>query len=333
MNMRKFIRLMLCLGGLLTALTPWDSLAQRQDVPARIALKDHSGAIDVLLTGRRGSVLHARLGENATGSITYEVADVRRLTIAIPQEALRHAEAAAAAGNIGDAVRRMRVVIQPIIPYLDLPVEGAIAPALRYAEFLRREKSWAAAISVYRSLNGNPDRAIREQAVGWLAYCHVRNQQAKEAQSFLDTFKVEDPRHAGFIPGTIAASYVKASVGDDEAALDLAARAASLSRIDHELYPEAVFLAAGSYLRLSEKAAAQPVLKDVVIKKTGSEEPPPPAMLPVEFLEVASNLYQRIVQLFPSSSFSADAAQQLEVIRKSGEQNSSSLTTESGVLP
>ncbi|HMP91072.1 MAG TPA: hypothetical protein PJ991_12785 [Kiritimatiellia bacterium] len=306
---------------------------QRQDVPARIALKDTAGAIDVLLTGRRGQIIHARLGENAPGTITYDAGDIRRMLITLPQDAIRQAESSAAAGNTSEAVRRMRAVIQPVIPYLDLPVEGVVDQAFRYAEFLRRERSWAAAISVYRALNGNPDATVRQQATGWLAYCHVRNQENKEAQDILSTLQVEDPRHAGFIPANVAGAWLKLTANDEEGALDLAARATSLARIDHELYPESVFVSAMAYARFSDKLSEKPSQKEVVLRRSGDEEAPMPAVTADECRDVAIRQFTRLVELFPSSPFSADATKQLETLQKNDESTPTTPLNESGATP
>lgn len=330
--LQQFFLTSALVATLLSVLVP-TTFAQRQDVPARIALKDAGGATDVLLTGRRGNVIHARLGEQTAGSITYEAGDIRRMSLSLSQEAIRQAEAAAFAGNINEAVRRMRSVVQPIIPYLDLPVEGVVDAAFRYGELLRRERSWGTAISVYRALNGNPDAATRQQAVGWLAYCHMRNQEVQEARDIVKGFNVDDPGHAGFVPGTLALALLKMADRDDEGALDLAARASALARIDHELYPEAVFHAAGAYMRMSEHVTRQPDRKEVVLKKTSDVEVNLPAVSSEECREVASNLFTRLTQLFPSSPFAADAAIQIEIIRQMGENTSPPAATESGVTP
>lgn len=307
--------------------------AQRNEIPARIAMKSLPGAIDILLTGRRGDTLHARLGDDVGGSITYDVSDVKRLALKLPPELILDAELAAAAGNTAEAVRIMRGVMQPVLPYLDLPVNGAINHALDYAAWLRREKSWAAALTVYRALNENPDADIRQQAVGWLAYCHARNQQFKEASELLASFTVDDPRHAGFIPGTLAAAMVKAAGKDDAGSLDHAARAASLSRIDHELYPETMALAAAAYQRLAATAVLIEERPHVVLKKAGQEDPPPPAMTAGEFTGVATNLYAQITTLFPSSPYAAEAAKQLEVMLAANATNQPTERSESGVTP
>jgi hypothetical protein len=307
--------------------------AQRNEIPARIAMKNMPGATDILLTGRRGDTLHARLGDAVGGSITYDVGDLKRLVLKLPADPIRDAEIAAATGNTAEAVRIMRGVVLPALPYLDLPVDGVIPHALNYAAWLRREKAWAAALTVYRALNENPDAEIHQQAVGWLAYCHARNQQFKEANDLLATFTVDDPRHAGFIPGTLAAAMVKAADKDDTGSLDLAARAASLSRIDHELYPEAVFLAASAYQRLAATAALTEERPNVVLTKPGQETPPPAAMTADEFIGVASNLYTQITTLFPSSPFSADAAKQRDIILSAHVTNLPPATIESGETP
>ena len=319
---------------IIVLLLPGLAEAQRNEIPARIAMKSLPGATDILLTGRRGDTLYARLNnEAAGGSITYEVDDLKRLALRLPPEPIRDAEIAAASGNTAEAVRIMRSVVQPAVPYLDLPVDGVIPHALTYAAWLRRENAWAAALSVYRALYGNPDADIRQQAVGWLAYCHARNQQFKEAEELLATFTVDDPRHAGFIPGTLAAAMVKAAAKDDAAALDLAARAASLARIDHELYPEAIHLSASAYQRLAASAALVEERPNVVLKKAGQDEPPPPAMTAGEFIGVSSNLYQHLATLFPSSPFTADATNQLERLRAAAATNQPSALPVSGVTP
>ena len=308
--MKRFIIHLLPVVGLL--LLPGLAEAQRNEIPARIAMKSLPGATDILLTGRRGDTLYARLNnEAAGGSITYEVADLKRLALRLPPERIRDAEIAAASGNTAEAVRIMRSVVQPAVPYLDLPVDGVIPHALTYAAWLRRENAWAAALSVYRALYGNPDADIRQQAVGWLAYCHARNQQFKEAEELLATFTVDDPRHAGFIPGTLAAAMVKAAAKDDAASLDLAARAASL---------------AASATLVEERP-------NVVLKKAGQDEPPPPAMTAGEFIGVASNLYQHLATLFPSSPFTADATNQLERLRAAAATNQPSVLPVPGVTP
>jgi len=309
------------------------AMAQRNEIPARIAMKSLPGATDILLTGRRGDTLHARLGDAVGGSITYDVGDVKHLAMKLPADPIRDAEIAAATGNTAEAVRIMRGVMQPVLPYLDLPVNGAMDHALNYAAWLRREKSWAAALTVYRALNDNPDTDIRQQAIGWLAYCHARNQQFKEANDLLATFTVDDPRHAGFIPGTLAAAMVKAADKDDAGSLDHAARAASLSRIDHELYPEAMYLAAAAYQRLAATAALVEERPNIVLTKAGQETPPPSAMSADEFTGVASNLYSQITTLFPSSPYASQAAKQLEIILSTTATNQPKERIQSGVTP
>jgi tetratricopeptide (TPR) repeat protein len=304
--------------------------AQRNDVPARINLKDSSSSIEMVLTGRRGDTLYARLPDNATGSITYKADEIQRLDITLSSDVIRQAEGLAAEGKIDEAVKVMRSAIQPVVPYLDMPTTGIFDPALRYAALLRAEKSWAAAISVYRAMYGNADPGIQQQAAGWLAYCHVRNQQPKEAQEYLNVFTEEDPRHPGFVPGKLARSILASASGDPAEALDVAARVAALSRIDHELYPEAVFQSAGAYLRMSEIVPDQAPPGNVVLKKSGDEEPVLPAMLSGELLTVSSNLYGRIVQFFPASPYAAEATRQLDVISKRSGEKSSDTSVQSG---
>jgi len=311
-------------------LLPSGLYAQRNDVPARIILKNHSNSIEMVLTGRRGDTLYARLPDNGTGSITYKTDEIQRLDITLPSDVMRQAEELAAEGKIDEAVKVMRSVIQPVVPYLELPTTGILDPALRYAALLRAEKSWSAAISVYRAMYGNADPGIQQQAAGWLAYCHVRNQQPKEAQEYLNVFTEEDPRHPGFVPGKLARSILAANSGDPDEALDVAARVAALSRIDHELYPEAVFQSAGAYLRMSEIVPDQAPSGNVVLKKSGDEEPVLPAMLSGELLSVSSNLYGRIVQFFPASTYATEATRQLEIISKRSGEKTSETSVQSG---
>ncbi len=312
---------------------PGIAIAQRNEIPARVAMKDASGQPEVLLTGRRNDTLYARLADGAGGSITYQVSDIKRITLRLSAENIGRAEAAAASGNTTEAVRIMRGVIQPAAPYLDLPVDGVIPHAVRYAEWLRREKAWSAALSIYRAMSANPDQAVRDQAAGWMAYCHARSQQFKEAQELLASFTVDDPRKDGFMPGMLAGAMVKAQSGDDAGALDLAARAAALSRIDHELYPEAVFLAGNAYQRLATMTGLEEKRPDVILRKASDESRPVAPMTAAEFTGVATNMYAHMTNYFPASPFAAEAAKKLDDILKAAATNQPSAPPSTGAIP
>lgn len=319
---------------LLALALPWPSLAQtRGDIPARIALKEQSGIADVLLTGRRGNTLYARLNAEATGSITYDARDVKRIAVSLPGDDLRQAEIAAASGQTQEVVRLLRAAVRPVLPFLDLPIDGAIEPALLYAKFLRAEKLWAEAASVYKAMHGNADAAISQQAVGWLAYCFARNLQTKEAREWIDLFVEEHPGNPGFVPAMLAESMLMAGEGRDEEALDLAARASALARIDNELYPESIYLSADAYYRMSRKKVEAGRTSDIVLSKGDKEQPPPPPMSPEEYLAVATNQFNRVLTYFPSSTFAALAGAQLKAIEQEIETTQKSDQPESGDKP
>lgn len=285
--------------------------AQRTELPVRIALKNLPGASDIVLTARRGDTLHARLNDATGGSITYEIADVRRLAFALPADTIDRAETAAATGNTGEAIRQMRGVITPALPYLDLPTDGVVPHAFTYAGWLRRENAWTAALTVYRAMTNHVDPATREHALGWLAYGYARNQQPNEARAALDGLAIDDPRHDGFMPAALASVIVAATDTNDTRTIDLAARATALARIDHELYPESLYRTAAAYHRLAATAALDEAHPPVVLRKAGEEPPPTPPLNATELTTAASNLYQRVTTLFPSSPFAADAAREL----------------------
>jgi hypothetical protein len=285
--------------------------AQRTDLPARIALKNLPGATDVVLTARRGDTLHARLDDASGGSITYEVDDLRRIAFVLPAEAITRAEAAAAAGNTAEAARQLRGVITPTLPYLDLPTDGVVPYAFTYAGWLRRENAWTAALAVYRAMTNHAEQAIREQALGWLAYGFARNQQPNEARAALDGLVIDDPRHDGFMPAALASVIVAAADTNDSRTIDLAARATALARIDHELYPESLYRTAAAYHRLAATAALDEAHPPVVLRKAGEEPPPTPPLNAAELTTAASNLYERVTTLFPSSPFATDAARDI----------------------
>jgi tetratricopeptide (TPR) repeat protein len=304
-------------GILIGLLAASPALAQRSDLPVRIALKNQRGASEVVLTGRSGDTLTARISES--GSVTYQAPDVRLIAFRLPEPAISRAEAAAAEGNIGEAVRIMRSVVQPVIPYLDLPVDGVIGPAFRYAEFLRREKSWAAALSLYRAMQGSADVELQQHAIAWIAYCLARNLQFAEARDMANLFGDQDPRHPGFVPASLALALAEAHDNRPEGALDYAARASALSRLDHELYPEALLLTANAYQAMAGLVAHMPIPSKVALKKSSEVAPPAPPMPPEDFLAVAVQQYQRLVDLFPSSVHVAEAAKQIEKINKAAE--------------
>jgi len=285
--------------------------AQRAELPARIALKNLPGATDIVLTARRGNTLHARLNDATGGSITYEIADVRRLAFVLPADAIQRAEAAAASGNTAEAARQLRGVITPTLPYLDLPTDGVVPYAFTYAGWLRRDNAWTAALSVYRAMTNHAEQAIREQALGWLAYGFARNQQPNEARTALDGLVIDDPRHDGFMPAALATVIVASADTNDTRTIDLAARATALARIDHELYPESLYRTAVAYHRLAATAAFDETHPPVVLRKAGEEPPPTPPLNAMELTAAASNLYQRVSTLFPSSPFATEAAREI----------------------
>lgn len=306
------------LVSLLIAASAWavamPSFAQRNEIPARVALRDQGGAVEVILTGRRDNTIYARLRDAATGNITYEAADIKRIAVRMPDDELSRAEALAAVDRGEEALAVARNAVRPVVPYLDLPIDGAVEPAMRYAALARGEKAWAEAITILRAMQKHPDPAVSQRAVGWLAYVHMKNQQVKEAREWGDRFPQDDPRHDGFTPAMLALCMINAADGRDDAALDYAARAAALTRIDHELYPEAMFLAADAYFRLSQKPQDASSRQEVVLGKTPADAVPALPMLPGEFLTVASNQFTQVVSLFPASPFAAAAQERLVVI-------------------
>lgn len=311
----------LFLASLATALVPSIAHAQRNEISARIAFTQQGGIVDVVLTGRRGDTLYARPKEAASGSITYEAGDIKRIAVALPAEELRRAETAASSGRHDDALKLLRPIVRPLLPFLDLPIDNAVEPALLYAASARAEKAWSEAISVYKAIQKNPDPLVSQEGAGWLAYSYMRNQQAKEAEEWVAQFIEKDPRNRGFVPAALAAALLHGGRGEDEAALDHAARAAALDRIDDELYPEAVYLSADAYYRMAQKAPPVATVKsDVVLQRNNQDVPEAYApMLPEEFLGVASNQFARLVEMFPSSPFAAKAKEALDRISKNVE--------------
>lgn len=318
---------------MMALISPLPLLAQRNDIPARIAFKNQSGIVDVLLTGRRGDTLYARLNAEATGSITYNVGDVKRIAINLPGDEFNQAEAKAAAGQSEPALRLLRNAVRPALPYLDLPVDGAVEPAMLYAKVARSEKQWAEASSVYKAMYGNPDSAISQQAAGWLAYCFAKNLQVAEAREWIDLFTEENPVNSGFVPAMLAEAILMAGEARDEEALDFAARASSLARIDHELYPEAMYMSAEAYFRMSQKTVLAPKTAEVVLGKADKVESPPSAMLPEEFLAVATNQFQRVIQFFPTTVYSAQSTEQLKNIQQQLDAAPQPVQPESGDTP
>ncbi|HMP72277.1 MAG TPA: hypothetical protein PKE55_03345 [Kiritimatiellia bacterium] len=302
-----------------------------REINARVMLKDHRTAIDVVITGRRGDLIHARLRDAQAASMSIQARDIQHIHISLPQEAQRQAEAAFAANRMGEAVQRMRGVIQPVLPYFDLPAESLIEPAFRFGEFLRREGSWTEAIRVYKALYDNPDAAVRERANAWLAYSHARNGQFDEAATALRNHASENPQHPGFVPAALAYSLVAAARSDDETALDHAARASALSRIDHEAYPEAVFLSAEAYLRLGRRAPETATAAEVA--HAFDSEAPGPALTPAQYLQAATGLYEQILRLFPTSPFAEPSSRRLADLQPQPQTNAPGATPGLGDAP
>jgi tetratricopeptide (TPR) repeat protein len=311
--MRRFL---LVLGASLLAAAS-ASAQNRAGVAARVFQKDHSGSVAVVLVDRRGDTLVARMGEAQAGSITFEAGQVTGIAFELSEAEIRQAEVLAAAGRGGDAVKGLRPLIRPLLPYLDLPVGRAGDAVLTYGRLLRGEKNWSEAIHVYRALVDNPDDGLRGEAAGWLAYSTVRNRQLEEADAWLaGAAGTDDPRAPGFGPWALAAAWRQAEAGDQELALDHAARAAALLPLGHELHAEALWLSGRAYQALGDDLAAStnrpPPGRELVLGRADALPPPPAPMTAEEFHAVASNVYSRLARLFPATGHGTAARAELD---------------------
>jgi hypothetical protein len=305
-------------GTLLAGALALSAHAQTSTVrlDARIGVKGQRSAMPIVLTGRYGDVLSARLPDNPRGTIRYNVQEIVFLDVPLPPDALRQAEAAARVGKYADAVRILRPLVRPLVPYLDLPLRRTLDAAFRYADFLRLAQGWSEAISIYQALQANADPDVRQKATGWLAYSLARARRYDDARTALQAYTSDDPAAPGFVPAAIAHAWVDAYGDIPEASLDWASRAVALSRVDHELHSEAMYLSAEAYRRMARPAAAAAAPADGEVVQDGETDLPPraPAMPPADFLSAASNQYRRIVDFFPQSPFAGRAAEQLQTL-------------------
>ncbi|MBW7907870.1 MAG: hypothetical protein H3C50_02985 [Kiritimatiellae bacterium] len=283
--------------------------ARAADVPASVYIRNARGAMDVTLTGRQKNSVYARPANLQAGMTILNADDIEAIQIQLDGAALAAAEYAVRAGKLNEAVTLYRQVVAPVLPYLDIRSNNAIAPAFRYAELLRMRALWGESIKIYRALQNAADLDTRQAATAWDAYTLTKQGDAEAAAKVIESLAIDDPRHLGFVAASLARARIALARNEDEAALDWSARAAALGRLDNPLYSETLLLTAECYERMARKAPAK--LRQSSVTQTSDGEVRQPPMTASEFAAVARSIYTQITVLFPKTEPSQIAADRL----------------------
>ncbi len=300
-----FIHVSLC-AALIAAML---ASAQAADVPANVRMRNARGAIDVTLTGRQKNSVYARPANLQAGMTILNADDIEAIQLQLDNPRLTAGENAARAGKLNEAVGFYRQVIEPVLPYLDIKSNNGVAPAFRYAELLRMRTLWNESLKVYRVLQGAADLDTRQAATAWEAYVLTRQSDFDRAAKISDSLTIDDPAHPGFTAASLARSRIALSRNQEETALDWAARAAALSRLDNPLYAETLLLTGECYERMSRKAPAK--LRTSAVTQTADGDVRQPPMTSGEFAAVARSIYTQLTVLFPKTEQSQIATDRL----------------------
>lgn len=221
-----------------------------QGVPVIVVQKKGASAETALL-GRTDSALRLQVKGAAAGS-EYQISldDVSEVRFVFPAS-LAQAQEALNQNQWERAATIMRPVVVPLLPYLDLPNNNGVSLAMVLADTLRAANKLEDALLFYDKMRMLPRTTEAQRAAIWAASCHASLNRSEPALRILQTMEAPKRDSELFAQYQTVRAQVKMAGKDYLSALDDLSQALAFSRMESELYPDAMFLTAQCYEALA----------------------------------------------------------------------------------
>jgi tetratricopeptide (TPR) repeat protein len=281
-----------------------------QGVPV-VVVQKKGAATDTVLLGRTDTALRLQVKGAAAGS-EYQIPldDVSEVRFAMPAS-LAQAQEALNQNQWEKAATIIRPVVVPTLPYLDLPNNNGLPLAMVLADTLRRANKLEDALFFYDKLRLLPRSAESQRAALWAASCHSALNRSEQASKILQTMDAPKRDSELFAQYQIVRAQVRMAGKDYLAALDDLSQALAFSRMESELYPDAMFLTAQCYEALAATNAVSTRIVQLTLPATNRvsataaaaaiTNAPQSLTANSNYVIVAQSIYQEIVTKFPNT--------------------------------
>jgi tetratricopeptide (TPR) repeat protein len=266
------------------------------------------GTSEAVLVGKSDAGLKLRPPGGAAGEYQLPFDQVSEVRFTFP-ETVNQAQTAFSQGQFEQTATLLRPVVTPILPYLDLPGNNALPISFWFGDTLRRANKLDEALTVYDAVRTTAKGADATRGAVWTAHCHAALGRTEQALRVLDLAGAVKRDSDLFPLCQMVRAQVRFAAKDPLAALDDVSQALAFARIESELYPDSLFLAAQCYEALgatntvntrlvqltlpsTNRTVAATATTNVVFGLTGN----------TNYANVARSIYQEIVTKYPNSS-------------------------------
>ena len=279
-----------------------------QGVPVVLGQKK-GGSIETLLLGRTDTALRLQVKDAPAGNEYVLALDqIDQIRFVIP-ETVNQAQDALNQGQWERAATILKPIIDPMLPYLDLPNSNAVPLVMLLAETLRRAGKFEDALAYFEKMRFLPPPADSVRASVWAAYCHAALGRSDAAWKILQATDPPKRDSEHFALYQFVSAQVRFSAKDYLAALDEVSQLLAVARLESDLYSDSLFLAAQCYewlgntnevttriVQLTKPGTnrAAVVKANVIVYRslTGN----------TNYVNVAKTIYQEIVSKYPTTS-------------------------------
>jgi tetratricopeptide (TPR) repeat protein len=283
------------------------SHAQSPGVPVVLVLTK-GGTSEAMLVGKSDTAVKLRPPGGAAGEYQIPFDQITEVRFTFP-ETVTQAQAAFSQGQFEQAAALLRPIVTPMLPYLDLPGNNALPIVFWFGDTLRRANKLDEALTVYDAVRTTAKAPDSTRGAVWAAHCHAALGRTDQALRVLD-LAGQVKRDSDLFPlCQMVRAQARFAAKDTLAALDDVAQALAFARIESELYPDSLFLAAQCYEVLGATNAMSTRLVQLTIPGTNRTVAVAANTNVVfgltgntNYANVARSIYQEIVTKYPNSS-------------------------------
>lgn len=290
--------------------------AAAAELRAVLEVNGQSAPVNCTLLGRRGDVVLARPSGAQAGTVSFRINALRAVRFALPANREPYA-AAVREGQWRKAAAWMKPWIAPLLPYLDLPDNNALAVAIQYADALRSGGEFADALSVYERIRACATPALADRMALWSAYCELERKNWDEADARWQAVKPPPHHSDAFLLYHLIGGRLLLRQHRPTDALDHLAQGAALGELENDLYPENLFTLAGVYREVAremQQRQTNPAPAEVAYGRSDVEAIWGAGLEVTNFFTVTRRLYDQLTNLYPASPWARAAAIQLNTL-------------------
>jgi hypothetical protein len=230
-----------------------------------------------------------------SGELTLPANQIVEMNFIYPPK-YRDAQQALYLGELEKAIPILNPIVTPRLAYLDLPcVKNLIPVVLTFADTYRRVNKFNEAIALYEKVRMLPKSVSTIRATILISYCLAEQNKTDQAAKMLANNEPLKRDHELYYLERFARARIKLAEKDFRGSLDDIGQVTSALRIEHELYPESLWLTAQSYEALAQFEASQPspvlTAADTVAVTART----------VDYKKVAGSIYLEITKNYPGS--------------------------------